>query len=50
MDQSSPFGSEFYPQADAMGGAGSMASFWPILGILALAIIVSFIAYRIFFD
>jgi hypothetical protein len=50
MNQFSGFGSDFQPQADVMGGSSSAISFWPILGILILAIIVAFIAYKIFFD
>jgi hypothetical protein len=50
MKQSNGFGSEFQAQADVMGGGSSAISFWPILGILVLAVIVAFIAYKILLD
>jgi hypothetical protein len=45
----SDLGTEFVPQADALGSSGTMDLFWPVLGILVIAGIAGAIAYKIFF-
>lgn len=46
----SGLGTEFAPQADMMGGGGSMDLFWKVAGLLVLAGIAGFFAYKFFLE
>lgn len=43
-------GVEFAPQADITGGVDSMESFWVVAGILVVAGVAGFFAYKFFLE
>ena len=46
----SGLGTDFAPQADVTGGTDSMAMFWVVAGILVIAGLGGFFAYKFFLE